>query len=199
MNKIPNWVYSTLSIIGDKEELVRFKTFAKSEVNIYNGKNQTNPLDTQKFIPYPKKYLDLDKKPKTKLNTNKLGHKFKVEGDDGYNNGGHIWCCENWGTKWGICRAELLIDENEKGSVILTDESPYEGSRLVYTFETAWSPTYQIVTKMSSLFPKLTFIYFCEEESNAFVFQAEIKNGIIIEEKDLRVEHNYDDEEDDEN
>ena len=171
VNKIPNWVYSTLTIIGDKKELVKFRNFAMTKQNLYNGQRQDNPLDTQKFIPYPKKYLDLDNKPKTKLNTNELGHKLKVEGDDGYNHGGYEWCCQNWGTKWGICRAELCVDENEKGSEYFKDESPYEGSRLIYKFETAWSPTYQIITKMSSLFPTLTFLYFCDEESNAFYFK----------------------------
>jgi len=183
---MPNYVHSSLTIVGNKKDLIKFKTFAQSQVNCYTGAKELNVLDTQNFIPYPKKYLDLDIKPKTKIETNEFGQKFSIRGTDGFNSGGYDWCVKNWGSKWGISEPELNVDENEKGAEYTNSEAPDKGSRLIYSFQTAWSPISPVIKKMSVLFPKLEFSYFCNEESNAFVFQAEYKKGKLTGEEDLR-------------
>lgn len=84
---------------------------------------------------------------------------------DGFNSGGYEWCCENLGTKWGICRAEI------------EDETDYEGeSELRYSFETAWSPPSPVIIRMSVLFPSLKFELRYFEGANCF-------NGILVCEK----------------
>ena len=47
------------------------------------------------------------------------------------------WCCNNWGTKWNACDAEIGDDYLE--------------------FETAWSAPFPVISKLSHRFPELTF------------------------------------------
>jgi len=160
---MPNWCDCELDIEGEGKELKRFKAFAQTR----KGK-EVNVLDTKQFIPYPKKFEELDKKARDweekadkfakkqgcdswycgdKL-SDKLRKQFEVENPpikkDGFNSGGYTWCIENWGTKWGICHAEI-------------DREDYKYGELSYVFDTAWSPCYPVILKMSKMFPKLKF------------------------------------------
>jgi len=87
---------------------------------------------------------------------------------DGFNSGGYEWCIKNWGTKWGICNAEL-----GNADYISADSISYE---LEYTFDTAWSPPTPIVKKMSEMFPSLTFTLKYFEGGGGF-------NGLYVCEK----------------
>jgi len=81
---------------------------------------------------------------------------------DGFNSGGYEWCNENWGTKWGICNAELINDNDYD-----------ETKELGYSFETAWSPPFPVVLEMSKLFPNLEFDLRYFEGGNGF-------NGLFV-------------------
>lgn len=116
----PNWCENRLEIKGKTEDLRKFREYAKSS---------KTPLDFNNFIPYPKRFADLDRKP--------------INDKDGYNSGGYEWCIANWGTKWNSCDAK-------KSSVY--------NQRLCYDFDTAWSPPAPIIRKMGELFPSLHFI-----------------------------------------
>ena len=195
---MPNYCNTTLKIRGSKSELARFRKFAKTSVSKH-GISEKNVLDTNQFLPYPDKYLIKDIAPKTKKTKNGAGQFRMVEGSDGFNSGGYEWCNENWGTKWGICSAELDVKETDKKNKY--DDSDYDKPQLIYTYDTAWTPGCPIVEKMSKMFPKLSFKRFVEEESRAFVFEDEIKNGKTIEyvEHDPDEFYNHaDDEEEDE-
>ncbi len=170
---MPNWVESNLKITGKKEELQRFKEFALTKENI---------LDTDKFIPYPKKFKEQDrlsklfyelkeKKEKGTL-TNKemkelvlMSLNPKEYEKDGFNSGGHSWCVNNYGTKWGICHSELS-EENEK--------------ELFYSFDTAWADCSPVILKMSELFPKLRFNYKYWEGGSGFRGILICKKGVVI-------------------
>ena len=89
--------------------------------------------------------------------------------NDGFNSGGYKWCCENWGTKWGICNAEVVQEFLERIS------------HIDYCFDTAWSPPLPVVLKMSEMFPGLRFILRYFECGCAF-------NGVYICEKGEVVE-----------
>ena len=180
---MPNWCDCDLSVRlpyekankekANKEEgikeLKRFQEFAKTENGI---------LDVDKFIPYPQEFKKLDKKAKEyqeKLKT--LPEEIKKDMPywikDGFNSGGHQWCIENWGTKWGICNAEL-----ENADYASADSILYE---LEYTFDTAWSPPTPVVKKMSEMFPSLTFTLKYFDGSMGFNGRYTCKNGEVIE------------------
>jgi len=150
---MPNWCENELRVEGNKKDLQKFKKFAKSEGSVLNHNN---------FIPYPKKFKELDKKAEVWLKkADELAKKHKAknwyslpielrekfekengkEPKDGFNQGGYEWCNDKWGTKWGIC--EPVLDEFE--------------TELLYRFDTAWSPPTPIIIKMSEMFPKLEF------------------------------------------
>jgi len=179
---MPNWCDCELRVIGKTKEVKLFKEFAKSDIDYRtsdDGKDE-NVLDTNNFIPYPKYFKDLDDKAKEhnekaqKL-TGKAREKFKHM-KDGFNSGGYEWCSENWGTKWGICRAEL------------TDEYTWElegeeRNDLNYSFETAWSPPCPLVVRMSVLFPSLTFELRYFESGGGFNGLFVCEKGKIIDDK----------------
>jgi len=170
---MPNWCFHNLKLKGDKEDILAFKKLLTSKIDRY-GEKRLNVLDTNNIIPYPKKFLDLDINPKTRVNRI-IGRKCQsVEGKDGFNSGGYDWCLQNWGTKWGICQA-YISNEN------LNDKK----SEISYCFETAWSPGEQVILKMSELFPTLTFYWECEEESMEFRFKCKIKEGKVLKETNL--------------
>ena len=150
---MPNWVDCDFVVEGSKDELQKFKKFAKE------GKDL---LSANKFIPYPKKYKKLDDMAE------KAEKEHKPRPKDGFNSGGYEWCIKNWGTKWGIVDAELL------------EES---GDRLTYAFITAWSTPTPLVEKMSEMFPKLTFELSYYEASMEFSGKLEVKGGIITKDE----------------
>lgn len=171
---MPNWCDNELTVKGKKEELNKFKEFAKTKEGV---------LDEEKFIPYPEEYRERDrlagrydelknKKNKTKEEEAELVI-LSLEAEhgwikDGFNMGGHEWCCANWGTKWGICHSELKEeDENE----------------LFYYFDTAWSPPIPIIIKMSEMFPKLKFNLKYYEGGMRFCGSMELKEGCITKDK----------------
>ena len=176
-----------LYIRGSKDEIKRFKDFAES----IDNEGEKNVLDTNNFIPYPKDYEDMDNKKRdwnekadefAKKNGCKvwwcgdelsetLRNEFLKENPepekDGFNSGGYEWCSKNWGTKWGICRAELYETEEE----------------LQYNFECAWSIPEPVIKKMSELFPLLNFELRYFEGGMGFNGLLEYENGKEIENK----------------
>jgi len=164
---MPNWVECDLNINGNKKDIARFKKFAKGKTEV---------IDTNKFIPYPKKFREADEKADryqklkhkeklTKAEKQEL-NKFGNDVKDGFNNGGYNWCCNNWGTKWGLCNTELSGDYGEE---------------LNYYFETAWSEPKPIILKMSKMFKKLEFVLKYFEGGNCFNGLLRCKGGKIID------------------
>jgi hypothetical protein len=177
---MPNWCENRLLIKGPRLELVYFKL--KMQGTDRAGRQSI--LNEDELIPYPEKYRILDDKYR-KLNHEhsklmdregvlKMTKKQKEEWfklhpypcfTDGFNSGGHEWCCENWGTKWGFC--EVSLD--------------YITSRTMqYTFMTAWSPPVPLIAKMGELFPKLEFVLRYKEEGMDYKGKMVIKNGVTL-------------------
>jgi hypothetical protein len=85
---------------------------------------------------------------------------------DGYNRGGYDWCIKNWGTKWGLYAVEL--DE---------DDADPEQERLLYHFQSAWSPPIPVIEAMSKRFPSLTFALDYFEGLGGFMGSCEYEHG----------------------
>lgn len=185
---MPNWAEGNLRITGSKEELKRFKKFAltKNKYKKEKGEETDNVLDTEKFIPYPKEFKEQDelckkfeelkeKKEKKKKLTKEENRELilmsltpeKYE-KDGFNSGGYGWCVSNWGTKWGICHSEL------------SPKSPKFPNELFYVFDTAWTPCFPVILKMSELFPKFNFNYKYWEGGSGFRGLFVCEGGKVI-------------------
>lgn len=164
---MPNWCECDLFIRAKDEcknkelELKKFIMFA-----IRDDEEHRDVLSTENFIPYPSTFKEMDKKdPNKSFNLNKHGKDEKHLLVDGMN--GYDWCCVNWGTKWGICRATIT-------------EQNLRENRLVYSFECAWSPALPVVEKMSELFPNLLFTIQYYECGAGYQGEAEYDNGECV-------------------
>jgi predicted metal-binding transcription factor (methanogenesis marker protein 9) len=102
----------------------------------------------------------------TKEMTKYFGYK------DGFNSGGYQWCCANWGSKWGICRAELK-----------KEYKTFEG--FLYTFESPWAAPFPLIREMSVMFPLLKFELRYYERGMQFqgLYVCQDGEEIIAEEK----------------
>ena len=163
---MPNWCDCELMITGDANELKKFRKFAQT------GKGDTkNVLDTNQFIPYPKKFARLDKKAdkhnKKRASLTDEEQKNSEHMTDGFSSGGIDWCRENWGTKWGICGATINSEDYSYG--------------LEYVFVTAWSPAKPVIAKMSKMFPKLRFDLRYFESQRRHNGLLVCKQGTIVE------------------
>jgi hypothetical protein len=172
---MPNYVNCSLCVVGEEKELKKFKEFAKSDENKLGlpiedsdgNKGVTNVLSSHKFIPYPEKYAKYDRKPKEIPKIEKIDGKRKtiMNYQDGYNSGGYEFCNKFWGSKWGICDAEITQE---------TDKF------ISYSFQSPWSFPVPLAQKMSKMFPKLEFDFEMDEESFAFIGELFFKAGKII-------------------
>ena len=77
----------------------------------------------------------------------------------GYRNW-YDWSCENWGTKWNACRAELAEDCVKDGYIEIH-------------FETAWAEPRPVLRKMFEMFPQLSFVCTWQYEGDNEVFSVE--------------------------
>lgn len=114
---MPNWCECELRISAnekDEEAIKELKEFKKFSET--ETEDGLNVLDHNKFVPRPKE-----------------------KDTDWYN-----WNIENLGTKWGICRPELVEEDFELGD-------------LQYMFECAWGPCQPVILAMSKKFKKLNF------------------------------------------
>lgn len=181
---MPNHVYSRLIVSGDPSDIKKFK---KAAYGFYGNSNkELSDLSCDAFIPYPKYLRKMDEKREKWLTkytdwggektwgwefneeAKKLGFDYKDVPKDSYNSGGHGWCCDKWGTKWGFYEVDLyLISKN----------------RLEYRFETAWSPALPVLKKMIKLFPELSFEYrFFDEGGNYWGLYRKIPGQKFFEE-----------------
>lgn len=150
---MPNWCENDLYVYGEKSELEKFK----EAVGGADRHGEEKLICEDKIIPYPEHFRLLDManpliigkveeeaSDKRLQLTEEQEESLKQAGydltKDGFNQGGHEWCVENWGTKWGFAKVELEEERDDE---------------LKYTFDTAWSPPLPLVKKMGEMFPKL--------------------------------------------
>jgi hypothetical protein len=182
---MPNWCVNRLTIKGNKNELEKFKLFAKS------SEPRKTALDFNKFVPYPQTFKEKDivaekaqaiydiilndktTSPELRSETWK---KYIADSNvkDGYNSGGYEWCIENWGTKWNA--SEPALTEFKQS--------------LRYDFQTAWSPPEPVIAEASKIFKNLEFTLRFWERGAAYQGFVNYKAGnkFESEEKEYRGE-----------
>lgn len=215
---MPNWVFNSLSVTGNTADLQAMKAQLNSPVTTYhydfeyesdnprkvkldeNGnairvqveKTMHNPVFSFMNVIAPAPEI-LDEyyggENFKKSNANKPDGSFdsavfmqeftRAINED--NDWWH-WNVRNWGTKWDI--------GNHDGEGYRTTDCDDEGDRIQYRFETAWSPVFEVLEKLSAQYPNLTFDYSYEEEQG-WGGEAVIKNGetSIVNEYDIPMSH----------
>lgn len=172
---MPNWCENDLTVTGRTEDVDAFLADA-------SGKNHCDDSLSSfcfdNFLPYPKKFLDLDKEAarrRAEVMAMPPEERGKLTPDetfpkDGYNQGGYEWCICNWGTKWPAC--------HERDPVV---KSYRATKRVKLVFDTAWSPPGHVVLAASKKHPRVKFTlryyergaalcgkYICEGGENIF-------------------------------
>jgi hypothetical protein len=85
---LPNHCENDLRVTGPKDELKRFKKFAKG-INPWAEDRKEELLSCHKIIPAPKEAIK------------------------DYGKVGYRWCIDNWGTKWGCYETDLQEQDRE--------------------------------------------------------------------------------------
>jgi hypothetical protein len=202
---MPNWCENTLtiSLLEDTEEsrkqLKDFSERIKDKEEVFNI-SKIFPIPTELIgttapsrIVANKDYEEIHKKEVAQYERAKKQNIGIVESYSisknmskalikkyGYDNW-YNWCISNWGTKWDVSESSLVSNKKNK---------------LVYYFNTAWSPPLQAIEKISESFPLLKFSIEYIEEGAGFRGEAILAKGkyILTESEDLPEDY-YDDEE----
>lgn len=144
---MPNHCETDMYIRGSDEDVTAFAKWLE----------EIEPLGREicrALIPYPEHFAKMDeeaavfnwsskedevtRKAAAEAYQAKYGHT-----KDGYNSGGYEWCCENWGTKWGIYDVDF---------------TPHTKRGALFSFQSAWSPPLVAVFQaLAKKFPNLTF------------------------------------------
>lgn len=170
---MPNWVFNSLAVSGEKSELNKMieqlnQPFVKHfpEHKFENGEivwvadeqRYDNPVFAFWNILKPtdlEAYYGDEVYKKTNLPTDEFMAEFvrsMREDNDWYH-----WNCRNWGTKWDV--AVSNGDEYADTQLEWTGDD-----EILIRFNTAWSPVHQVLTILSEQYPTLDFDYEYEEE-----------------------------------
>ncbi len=82
------------------------------------------------------------------------------------------WRNEHWGTKWNAIYPSVVTDEARVG-------------RVVYAFQTAWSPPEPWLAEVSRLHPPVDLVHEYVDEMGESAGRAEWTAGLLIEHEQL--------------
>jgi hypothetical protein len=190
---MPNWVFNSLLVSGEQSELDRMvaqlnKPFVKHfpQHNFVDGQvvktadvqTYDNPVFAFWNICQPTDLVSYYGEEVFKATP--MQDNGKVDGEAfmkefvrsmSEDNDWYHWNVRNWGTKWDV--AVSNGDEYPDTVMEITDN----GS-VMYRFNTAWSPVFEAIEKLSEMFPSLEFDYEYEEEQG-WGGSAQWDNGIL--------------------
>ena len=168
---MPNWVYNGLTIEGSPAEINRLveqmnKPFKQlhDSWNIESGKmEKKNTLYPNPVFAFHNIYNYINDGVTEYEYLQQPDHKLPIEEQMQFKtNDWYSWNVRNWGTKWDV---GVSSDEEYPDTYV---EGPTEnGENLVvyYNFNTAWSPPFPAIAKLSSQYPSLLFTLSYEEET----------------------------------
>jgi hypothetical protein len=169
---MPNWTSNTIRIDGAEADIRAFLEAVKWEDEIF---------DFNRIIPMPEllKYTSTGNRTINGTAVTSwyvINPEDPIPGDDGvrlftpeeeatlkeigYSDWYH-WSFDNWGTKWGACRAELT-------ECVFTVPCYAE-----IRFDTAWAAPLPILHKMIEMFPKLSFVCNWQNEGESCRYSLE--------------------------
>lgn len=155
---MPNYCNNYMSIDGSEKDLEKFREAARGYAPGTKEEEKTpenlNELCFNNFVPMPQEAID------------------------DYQNIGHSWSYDNWGTKWGA------FDVN-------TDGQPKEGN-INYTYTTAWGPCDKAIIAIIEQHPNLKF--FCEYDECGMMFAGRMEgsDGEVTSDESQEFENEWD-------
>lgn len=176
---MPNWCSNDLEIQGKPIELEFIKD-ALAKPFLFKGsklvpKTEGEGWESEDFEEVIKpvfSFRNVIKPPNTEL-YNKSNLSFD-NGEAQSPEGWYMWNIENWGTKWDLSDVNM-IDEME--------------GKLIYTFDTAWSPPVPVMQALAKKYPHLTIIHKYYEAGNDFYGIDRYQGGEIVEWEEGELSH----------
>ena len=139
---MPNWVYNTMTINGDKDDVAKFAKQASKPALFTSEGESTSEFSFANFIHPPQHALESGEYWAT--NGFQGGETVGNTPNNWYN-----WNNKYWGTKWDACEPDVMsIDD----------------TLVTYSFNTAWAPPMPVFEAMVRQFPRLGFFIRYEEE-----------------------------------
>ena len=170
---MPNWCYNSLTIEGNAEDI----SAVKSQLNTpfqreHDQWNMETKQMEKRTVLYPNPVfsfwniikptnLEAYNGPQPQVDLSKA---ITFESDHWYD-----WNVRNWGTKWDVA---IHHEEQYPETELIEDWS----DRLIYSFNTAWSPPVSAIEELSKQYPNLTFTLSYEEETG-WGGEVELTNG----------------------
>lgn len=160
---MPNWVFNSLNIEGNAEDIVKVKAqlnspYTREFVDVdwqtkerkITTSTYSNPVFAFWNIIKPTDLEAYHKQPDYSL---PIGQALKFESDDWY-----AWNVRNWGTKWDVA----VMDGEKYPETELYDEGE---TSLSYRFNTAWGVADHALIKLTEQYPNLKFQLNFQEET----------------------------------
>jgi hypothetical protein len=184
---MPNWVYNGLTIEGSPEQVNKLvEQMNKPFKKVHDNWNMQTQQMEKKLTTYPNPVFafhniynheqagisneDYMKQPDHTL---PMQEALRFKGNSWYdfNN-------REWGTKWDVA----VHDEDEYPDTYVEGPTP-NGENLVvyYNFNTAWSPPFPAMEKLSAQYPSLLFTLSFQEETG-WGGECEFLRGEMISE-----------------
>ena len=142
---MPNWCYNSLKVKGDKEKVKEFM----SKAILITGEGQdkeVKEISLMALYPTPQRLLD------AKCPSDDDAMKANLIGEYGYADW-YAWRLAKWGTKWDLA-SPALSDSKETNKTL----------KVVYRFDTAWSPPTAVLKALSVCFPEVRITDIWREE-----------------------------------
>ena len=176
---MPNWCGNILNICGPSADVNGFIEACKVRYENKETHEEWTIIESLYPIPDSLKNLtarfgiiaedDPDKEIKEK-NLEMYGYVDWYE-----------WCIANWGTKWPDCHTHKVFE---------TDCIPYEPTpcvlkKVMFRFDSAWSPPVEAFNAIALMFPTLLFDLRYEEPGMCFQGFRTWSNGELQNEEDM--------------
>ena len=147
---MPNWCTNQLIVCGP----VTWIDLFHEKITVGGGYEIMNNLYPcpEDLTGYPSRHGTIPDSDPDK--ERKLANVEKYDAVDWYD-----WCITNWGTKWADCHTQK-VDESET-----VDHSL---KKVMFRFDSAWSPPVEAFDTIAMLFPKLMFDLRYEEPGMCF-------------------------------
>ena len=166
---MPNWVYSTMTVSGEKEQVSKFTEQAEMPGLFTTEGQSISKLSFANFVRPDASIMDeyWGEEPRKAS----LEEAMRFESNHWYD-----WNIRNWGCKW---------DANDAYADTNTD-----GTEAQYEYNTAWSPAIKVFYAMVQQFPELSFgLRYAEEQGWGGELRGEGGTHWIVDEWDIPSTH----------
>lgn len=168
---MPNLCINTLIIKGRPDDLVKFKEQYKNSTKYHSGEEDFLWIDFRKVNPDTKyKNEEIEKFNANPELVNEYNGSFE---EYWFGNHDYHYREKEWGQKWNYNGEEPAWSSDKK--------------RLIYRFDTAWTPAIPIIYTLIERHHELDFDYKYEEGGQGFGGRIKSEQGKIIKEEEYNI------------